>query len=66
MRGSGAIEDVSEQTESRLGIKKCCSRFGVDCWELPVWVEVYVDGIDGIGGAISGDSGADRTVTPGI
>ena len=63
MRGSN--DDVSDQVESLRspGIKKCCSRWGVDIAELVT----VPPGIEGTGGTISpGDSGGDRTVTPGI
>ena len=63
MRGS--TEEVSDQVESRrsLGMKKCCSTAGVDAAE-----ELFdAPGNDGIGGGRSpGESGGDRTVTPGI
>jgi hypothetical protein len=59
----GSMEDASDHVESRRspGIKKCCSRVGVDMAELVV----VAPGRDGTGGTI-GDSGGDRTVTPGI
>ena len=62
MRGS--MEDVSDHVESRRspGMKKCCSTAGVEtaefCPDMP--------GKPGIGGGMPGDSGGDRTVTPGI
>lgn len=62
IRFSGAIEVASDQVESREGMKKCCSSSGVVFAEVPA----YVDGTVGIGGCISGVSGAERTVTPGM
>lgn len=58
MRGS-AMEELSDQVEARrsTGMKKCCSTAGVEAAEL---------GKAGIGGGIPGDSGGERTVTPGM
>ncbi len=61
----GSIEEASDHVESRRspGMKKCCSRVGVDMAE---WF-VVAPGREGTGGTKRfGDSGGDRTVTPGI
>ena len=59
-----STESVSDHVESLRspGMKKCCSRAGVDVVELPT-----PPGKAGTGGTRSaGDSGGDRTVTPGM
>ena len=61
----GSIEDASDQVESlrSLGMKKCCSSCGVEAAELAA----VLPGSAGTGGIVSpGDSGGDRTVTPGM
>lgn len=57
-------EEASDQVESRRspGMKKCCSKAGVEAPEL-----LWDPGIGGIGGASRpGESGGDLTVTPGM
>jgi hypothetical protein len=59
------IEDASDHVESLRspGIKKCCSNCGLDEAELIV----EPPGMEGTGGTKRlGDSGGERTVTPGI
>jgi hypothetical protein len=60
----GSTDEVSDQVELRRspGMKKCCSKAGVEA------VDVCPDtpGKPGIGGGMPGDSGGDLTVTPGI
>ncbi len=62
MRGS--IEELSDHVESRrsFGMKKCCSKAGVDAAELCP----DMPGKPGIGGGMPGDSGGDLTVMPGM
>jgi hypothetical protein len=58
MRGSNDASDHVESLKSP-GMKKCCSICGVDAFER-------VPGSEGTGGMRPGDSGGDRTVTPGM